>query len=209
MIEVGDVNLTVRRNSFLADAKIVSAAALTRAPHPAPILGARLQIQKRDPTENGGGEHDPGDGYDVHLFYTPIGVGDTRLVLTNDFDLRSFNPSRGRSGDARIARGCHDPILRPLAVASLAARPSSVSCPRRARSLTQAASLRSHDRSGRTATKDERSIAPRDRRDPSKDTAVKASYSPLELLREDRSRTSVRKRLAQAAGQARRGLAWT
>jgi hypothetical protein len=134
-------------------------------------------------------------------------VCDTRPVVPSDFDLRSFNPECERRGDARIARGRHDRILRPIAVASLAARPPSVSSQRRARSLTQAASPRSRGRSGHTATKGEHTIAPHDRRDQSKATAAKASYSPLKLRREDRSRTSVRKRAAQAAGQARRDLA--
>jgi hypothetical protein len=95
-IEVGNMNFTVRHNSLLADATAVRAAVLTRAPHPAPILGARLQKQKRDPTENGGGDHDPGDGYEVHLFYSPIGVGETRLVLPMTLICDHSNPSRGR-----------------------------------------------------------------------------------------------------------------
>jgi hypothetical protein len=96
VIEVGDMNLTIRHNSLLADATTVSAGVLTRAPHPAPILGARLQKPKREPTENAGGEHDPGDGYDVHFFSRPSGWVKLVPYFANDFDSRSFNPSRGR-----------------------------------------------------------------------------------------------------------------
>ena len=59
-----------RHNILLADDTAVRAAVLTRA-HPAPIPGPRLKIQKHDPTYCGGGEHDSGDGHEVHLLLPP------------------------------------------------------------------------------------------------------------------------------------------
>ena len=68
-----------RHNILLADDTAVRAAVLTRA-HPAAIPGPRLKIQKHDPTYCGGGEHDSGDGHELHLLLPPVGAGDTRLV---------------------------------------------------------------------------------------------------------------------------------
>ncbi len=82
-------------------------SALTGASHPAPILGARLQIQKHDPTENGGGEHNSRDGYEVHLFYSPLGVGDTRLLMTSICDLSTHHA--GEAPRPETPRGRHAP----------------------------------------------------------------------------------------------------
>ena len=102
----------------------------------------------------------------------------SHLLLTSICDLSTHHA--GEAPRPETPAGATLLILRPLAVASLAARAPNVSCPRRARSLAQAATLRSRDRSGRTAAKGDRPIAPCDRRDQSKDTAMKASYSPFE-----------------------------
>lgn len=106
------------RNSFcvaMPCTPVGHTALLARAPHPAPILGARLQAQKRDSAQSRDGEHHPGDDDEVHLVNSPYRSGDTRLALTNDSNLRSFNPSCGRSGDARIASGpsCQPAVSRP------------------------------------------------------------------------------------------------
>ena len=74
-----EARLQPRHNILLADDTTVRAAVLTRA-HPAPIPGPRLKIQKHDPTYCGGGEHDSGDGHEVHLLLPPSERRDTRFV---------------------------------------------------------------------------------------------------------------------------------
>jgi hypothetical protein len=72
---------------------------------------------------------------------------------------------------AALARGS---ILRRVVVASLDAWRQAASSPRKAALLAEAATPPSRGHSDRTAAKGEQAIAPRDRRDQSKDTAVRA-----------------------------------
>jgi hypothetical protein len=58
----------------------------------------------------------------MFIFYAPVAVGDTSRPLLMTL-MRDHSTETWAKGDARVVRGRHELVLRPLAVARLAVEP--------------------------------------------------------------------------------------